>query len=145
MISLPYEYNFKDDGSVSVGDFLDETVRITLDQYCKAPIDEKHRESDRPDFISDKSDMLVSCLQIFTEKDIEEKAASGKIAFGVHYNTGKISPAKACENTRQCFADGLIALFVDGDRYNSLTDTIRLKEGSQITFIKLTFLSGRIW
>ena len=52
---------------------------------------------------------------------------------------------KAVENALQCFDDGMVALFADGVRYTEREEKIALKELSEVTFIRLTFLAGRMW
>ena len=45
----------------------------------------------------------------------------------------------------KCFEDGMVALFADGVRYSEPGQTIPLREGSEVTFVRLTFLAGRMW
>jgi hypothetical protein len=39
----------------------------------------------------------------------------------------------------------MVALFADGVRYTEREEKIALKELSEVTFIRLTFLAGRMW
>jgi hypothetical protein len=39
----------------------------------------------------------------------------------------------------------MVALFVDGVRYQKREDVLPLREQSEVTFIRLTFLAGRMW
>ena len=57
----------------------------------------------------------------------------------------KADEEKAVENALQCFDDGMVALFADGVRYTEREEKIALKELSEVTFIRLTFLAGRMW
>ena len=40
---------------------------------------------------------------------------------------------------------GMVALFADGIRYTDRQEKMALKELSEVTFIRLTFLAGRMW
>ena len=57
----------------------------------------------------------------------------------------KADAEKAVANALQCFDDGMVALFVDGVRYQKREDVLPLREQSEVTFIRLTFLAGRMW
>ena len=52
---------------------------------------------------------------------------------------------RAVVNALQCFDDGIVALFVDGVRYQKREERLPLKDQSEVTFIRLTFLAGRMW
>lgn len=128
-----YEYP---DISMSLREFLIETVRITVKEYNKSV--SFFRKG--PD-ISDSGEVLKA----LSEKDISDKAVMGKISFGINYGGKKAKVEKAVENVIQCFEDGLIAVFADGDRYEELDMKVNLHEGSEVTFVRLSFLTGRMW
>lgn len=112
--------------------FLDLVTEVCVTQY-------KKRQSES------------EVLKVLSADQIDEKSLSGKISFGVNY--GKKSPVlnTAQENTRQCYLDGLFALFIDGkeisgqDKSLPLDTPIEIHEGSKVTFIRLTMLAGRMW
>ena len=79
------------------------------------------------------------------EEHIQNSAASGKVAYGDPMDGRKADEEKAVENALQCFDDGMVALFADGVRYTEREEKIALKELSEVTFIRLTFLAGRMW
>ena len=145
IIPIEYEYGFDPGGIITVEQFLDETVRITMERYMGSVTDKDGKETSDQDLLKDKSDRLVKLLKVLSNEEIEEQAQSGKVSFGVHYNEGTISLEKAKDNARQCFIDGLVALFADGERYEKLEDKFSLNEGSNITFVKMVFLAGRMW
>ena len=61
-------------------------------------------------------------------------------------NTGrKVSEKKAIETALQAFEDGLVAVFVDGTRYENTADALELTGDETVTFVKLTMLTGRLW
>ena len=76
---------------------------------------------------------------------LRNSAASGKVAYGDPMDGRKADEKKAVENALQCFDDGMVALFADGIRYTDRQEKMALKEQSEVTFIRLTFLAGRMW
>ena len=79
------------------------------------------------------------------EEHLENSAASGKVAYGDPMDGRKADEEKAVKNALQCFDDGMVALFADGIRYTDRQEKMALKEQSEVTFIRLTFLAGRMW
>lgn len=120
---LIYEY---EDASMTLKQFLEETVAITLSEY-----NEQKQDSEM--------------LRILSDRQMEDQAEEGKIDFGVHYNDKKADLDKAVENVLQCFEDGLIAVFIDGEQYKDIEQIVPVKEGSEVTFVRLAFLVGRMW
>lgn len=84
-------------------------------------------------------------LNYLTDEDIQVKAATGKINFGVNYNGMPADMEKAIRNALQSFEDGIFRVFVDGKELESLEEPVMLKEGSELTFVRLTMLTGRMW
>ena len=115
------------DREMTAGEFLEETVRQNVREY-----------NARKD--------AVEILRLFAqdseqiEAHLEAGAASGKVSYG-----DPTDMSKAVENALQCFDDGLVAVFADGVRYTDRNEKMALKDQSEVTFIKLTFLAGRIW
>lgn len=84
-------------------------------------------------------------LRYLTSEQIEDKAEAGKIGFDVNYN-GKIARgSEAVMNALQAFEDGLFRVFIEDMQLDTLSQTIRLEENNELTFVRLTFLAGRIW
>lgn len=121
--SVPYRYDNEMD---TVRDFLAETVKLQVAQY-----ERRQEESE--------------VLRVLSAEGIAEKSRSGKIGFGRIYGERKPDVAAAISTALECFQDGLVALFVDGDRMENLDDALHLHEGSEITFVRLAMLSGRMW
>lgn len=97
-----------------------------------------------------------SCVRLFEDKrdkepqelsaeELEDKASSGKIAFGFFYGNTEVNESKAKETAIQAFEDGIVVVFVDGIQKEQLMDEIVVKEDSVVTFVKLAMLSGRLW
>lgn len=84
-------------------------------------------------------------LKYLTSEEVENKATSGKVGFGVNYNGKPAIEADAIINALQSYADGIFRIFLDDTELGELSSPIRLKEESTLTFIRLTMLSGRMW
>lgn len=119
------EYSYPD-AEMTLRDFLVETVKITVRDYNRGKASEE-------------------VLRSLSAEEISNQSATGKVAFGIHYGREKADEQKAADNALQCFQDGMIAVFVDGERFEVLEARIPLKENSEVTFVRLTFLAGRMW
>lgn len=78
-------------------------------------------------------------------QDIKAQEESGKISFGVNYGERSADGEKAVENALQCFEDGIYRIFCNGVQLEKLNDEIELDEDSELTFVRLTMLAGRMW
>ncbi|MBQ3588509.1 MAG: hypothetical protein II977_08055 [Oscillospiraceae bacterium] len=87
----------------------------------------------------------LSRVIIYTQDELEQKASGGKIDFGFLKNDKKVSEKEAVETALQAFDDGLVAVFVDGTRYENTDDALELTGDETVTFVKLTMLTGRLW
>lgn len=114
------------DGMKTVRDLLTETVKIMVTQYESR---------------MDSGEML----KVLTKQDIEDKSVSGKIGFGIHYGKKRPSLEKSIQSALECFEDGMVVLFIDGKQVENPDEHIELKEGSELTFVRLIPLAGRMW
>lgn len=80
-----------------------------------------------------------------TEEDIQSMSEVGKIAFGINYGGKEADEAEAVENAVQSYVDGLYRIFIGEEDAGDIDSEIELGENSEVTFIRLTMLSGRIW
>ena len=88
------------------------------------------------------SSMLVPFL---TETEISEQSTVGKIGFGSFYSEKKADLDKAIETAVQGFEDGLFRVVVGDKEVEELDELLELHENDTLTFIRLTFLAGRLW
>ena len=79
-----------------------------------------------------------------TNDDISNGAKVGKIGFNERKNEKNQDENEAVENALTCFEDGIFRLFVN-DGEVEINQPITLREGDEITFIRLTMLAGRLW
>ena len=120
---IAFEYP---EGPMRVRDFLEETVRL-----CVKRFNEKREAGE--------------VLRLFSREALEDMAASGKVSYKDPLSDQKADGEKAAAAALQAFEDGLVALFADGTRYEEAEALLPLREESQVTFIRLTFLAGRMW
>lgn len=84
-------------------------------------------------------------LFYLTKGEINDKAAAGKVSFGVNYGEHKADLRKAQENALQCFADGIYRIFLDEKSLEDLDEIISIRDDSVFTFVRLAMLAGRMW
>lgn len=84
-------------------------------------------------------------LKNLSQAKMEDQAAAGKISFGVNYGEKKAEEDKAIANALQCFEDGIFRIFLGTEQLEKLEDKVSLTEESELTFVRLTMLAGRMW
>lgn len=84
-------------------------------------------------------------LNALSYQEIEEKAEVGKIGFGVLYGENQAVFKEALENAIQSFEDGIFRIFIGEEEVKTLYQNIQFEEQSELTFVRMTMLSGRIW
>lgn len=83
--------------------------------------------------------------QPLSPEQIAQMEEIGKIAFGFHYHDAKINEEQAVNDALLAYEDGLVRMFIGTEQLGSLDDTITLHEHDEVTFLRLTFLAGRMW
>ena len=92
---------------------------------------------------SKRMDTVVT--HFLTEEELEGDARRGKIGFGRMASGQKADCEKARAAALQAYEDGLFRVFVNGDEQSSLEAEAAVSEGDTLTFVRLAFLSGRLW
>ena len=128
VVQLTREYP---DRQMTVEEFLAETVRQNVREY-----NEREEAGAILRLLGAEEQM---------QDHLDDMASSGKVTFGDPMDGRRANEKKAVENALQCFDDGMVALFADGVRYTERKEEILLNEQSEVTFIRLTFLAGRMW
>jgi hypothetical protein len=64
------------------------------------------------------------------------------VGFGDITNQHQANLADAIENAMLGFTDGLFVVFINDEEIRSLDSAVELNEDSQVTFVRMTFLSG---
>lgn len=85
---------------------------------------------------------LLSCL---TAEEIEAQSETGKVSFEGLWSDKKAKKAKAVQTAIQAFADGLVRVLMDDTELTELDAPLTVHEGAVLTFIRLSFLAGRMW
>ncbi|MCR5104869.1 MAG: hypothetical protein K6B68_10515 [Eubacterium sp.] len=82
-----------------------------------------------------------------SEENIKSMAEIGKIAFGYIYNDKEPDIDKAIDTALLAFEDGMVRLFINGveAEYKEEGTPISLREGDEVTFVRLAMLAGRMW
>lgn len=106
-------------------DLIEELVKINVEKFNKK-IDDKN------------------ILSIMTNEYITEAARIGKIGDEVHGDK-KANLEKALDTAYLAFEDGLYCIFVNDEQTEKLDDSLNLKDGDILTFVRLTMLAGRMW
>lgn len=119
---VPYE--IPDDIS-TLRDFLTEIVKTEVEQYNGKGTD-------------------VQVIPFLTKEEMEGQAETGKVGFGRIYSEKKADPAKAVENALQCYEDGLVRVFQNEEEREKLEESMEIRKGDLFTFVRLTFLTGRL-
>lgn len=84
-------------------------------------------------------------IPFLSAEEIEAQAETGKVDFGRIWSDKKADPEKAVENAIRCWKDGMVRVFCNETELENLDEQIEIREGDCLTFIRLTFLAGRMW
>lgn len=120
---LPYELP---EGIGSLRELLTAFVEAEVDRY-------NGKDPESP---------LLSCL---TVEEIEAQSETGKVSFGRLWSDQKADKAKAVKTAIQAFDDGLVRVLMDEAELFQLDAPLCIREGAVFTFVRLTFLAGRMW
>ena len=85
---------------------------------------------------------LPSCL---TAEELEAQSETGKVGFGRLWSDRKADRAKAAETAVRAFQDGLVRVLMDEAELTELDAPLEVRDGAVFTFVRLTFLAGRMW
>ena len=118
------------------------TLRDLITSIIKTEVD-SHNASSNLLSDSEKPDNMI--FPFLTQVQIEDSSTAGKIGFGHVYSDKKAKPQKAVETALQGYEDGLFRLVINDTEVHELDAPINLKDGDTLTFIKLTFLAGRLF
>lgn len=92
-----------------------------------------------------KKDTDAQMIPFLTTEQIDDQAVAGKVSFGTIFSDKKANKQKAVENAIQCWQDGLVRVFMNDTELTELNAPLSIPENAEFTFIRLTFLAGRMW
>ncbi|MCL1895669.1 MAG: hypothetical protein FWG03_03890 [Clostridiales bacterium] len=114
------------DGILTLRELIEAVVRQEVGKYNSRGLE----------------NMLVPFL---SEEEIEDQGTAGKVGFGRLYSDKKADVEKALETALQGYEDGLFRVLAGEKEAAELDDPLVICEGDTLTFIRLTFLAGRLW
>ncbi|HWQ78270.1 MAG TPA: hypothetical protein VN381_05605 [Anaerovoracaceae bacterium] len=120
---LPFEVS---DAVITLADFITLIVNENVKGY----------NAKKPD---------ADFVRLLTQENIDEQAGTGKVAFGRRFGIKDAHPEKAVAAALSAFSDGLYRVFLDEQEILALDENLPLREGGKFAFIRLVFLSGRMW
>lgn len=80
-----------------------------------------------------------------SQEEIDNQSLTGKVSFGDVFNDKKAEKSSAINNAIQCFSDGIVRVFMDEAELTELDTPLAINENDIFTFIRLAFLTGRMW
>ncbi|MFD2966348.1 hypothetical protein [Sphingobacterium bambusae] len=86
----------------------------------------------------------VQLMAFLSPQQIQEQAEFGKISLGDLENLQSAVVEKALEAALLAHQDGLFVVFIDGIEVKDLQAAIQLRQDTELVFIRLTFLAGRL-
>ncbi|KAA5821376.1 hypothetical protein FPF71_15980 [Algibacter amylolyticus] len=112
--------------------------------------------------INDLKDLLVACvsskikdynskrennqlLSFLTPSQIQEQSETGKIGFGDIANYNLADEQASIETAIQAYKDGMFLVFINDEEITDLNENISLTPDTNITFLRMTFLTGTYW
>ena len=134
------------DTCMTVEEFLAETVRQNVKEYNARK--DAGAEKLLAGLLGEQDSVpagIAATTKAVPPGPEEAGAQAGKVTYGDSMDDRKADAEKAVLNALQCFDDGIVALFADGVRYTRREEQIPLKDQSEVTFVRLTFLAGRMW
>lgn len=92
-----------------------------------------------------KERQAAPLLHFLSPNDIAYQAEAGKVNFADINNKTLADQEQAIEDALLAFTDGLFVVFMDDEELTTLDTPLTLKQNSEVTFIRMIFLSGSMW
>ena len=121
--SIPLPPELGDGGSLTLRDLIDRVVRAEVEAF-------KKRQKER------------TLFRALTERQIQERAAKGKVEIGGSDLDQKVDADEAVATALQAFEDGLYLVVVDEQEQRSLDAQVFLQQDSKVAFVRLVMLAG---
>jgi hypothetical protein len=83
--------------------------------------------------------------EFLTDSEIVLQSKTGKVGFATKYSDNKSEEQAAIDTAIQAFDDGLFKVFVNEIEQEGLDRPLLIEDGTEVVFIRLTMLSGRMW
>lgn len=92
--------------------------------------------------ITQKLDKKVMVNKVMDDNYLDILLNTGKVGFNEVYNDSPADVEEAINNALQSYVDGLFAVFINDKQIEHLDSLIDLQNHSQISLVRLTFLTG---
>ena len=115
-----------------------EEVPLTLRQLLTGIVATKAQE-----FNAKISEAIL--VRFLTNEELQQQIHAGKVGFDSIYNEQPTDCHQAVMTAIQAYEDGLFRVFMNEQELPDLDGPLEIKDGDQLTFIKLTMLAGRMW
>lgn len=92
-----------------------------------------------------KRQEAAALLPYLTQASLDDAATSGKVGFGVIYGEKTPDVQNAINAVMLAFEDGLFRVFLDDEPLTELDAPQVFPADATLTFLRLTFLAGRMW
>jgi hypothetical protein len=79
---------------------------------------------------------------VLSPNQIQQGVLAGKVDMGGREQGQTVNPQEAVANALRGFRDGIYYVFVDGTQQQDLDQTVRLRNQSELTFLRLVPLAG---
>lgn len=84
-------------------------------------------------------------FSLLSGEELEDGILSGKVTFGTLYRKAEVDEAKAIACALQSFEDGEVRIFQNDKVLDCLDQQLHISSNDVFTFIRLTFLAGRLF
>lgn len=79
------------------------------------------------------------------QETLDGAVEAGRVGFGRVYSEKTADPKKAKETALQGWKDGLIRVFLNEHELTDLDAPVEIRDGNELTILRLSFLSGLMW
>ena len=111
---------------VNLKELISELVAINVEEFNRKPTEQ-------------------TLFAYLTEERMSEMAESGKVGFDGKWNEKRQDSSQAIDNALLSFEDGIFRVFIDTVEIENLNRKIEIRDGSELVFIKLVSLAGRMY
>lgn len=82
---------------------------------------------------------------VLSPEQMGDMAQVGKIGFGIPFGSRQADPDLAVQTAIQAFNDGLVRIFVNDRELESLDGPMELRDGDELTILRLVMLTGGLF
>jgi len=122
------------DSEIKLKDLIKEIVKIEVNEFQNRLKDQKINENNK--------DNIFNYL---SPEEIEDKAEKGKVAIDYIENKNDVNLDEAIDTAILAFEDGIYFVFIDNEKIENIGDLVKMKDDSNIMFLRLTMLAGGIF